>query len=255
MNRQQSIVDIRRALSRKEAVIGSWMQICHPAIGEIMGSAGFSWVAVDLEHGAFSAPDIQQIFCSLELNNTLPLARLSHLCEAEIKTVLDAGAGGIIVPMVKTAKDVELAKVSSRYPPAGIRGVGFSRANLFGGRFNDYQLEAQAPLLIAMIEHIDAVNNLEEILNVQGLDAIFIGPYDLSASMGLIGEFEHLEFKNTLQKIQSTAQAFNIPTGLHVVSADVEELNLRINEGFQFLAYSIDAVMLRESASSPFGTK
>ena len=107
---------------------------------------------------------------------------------------LGVTAGGIIVPMIESAKQLESIRDFCRWPPAGNRGVGYSRANLFGKYFDEYRKEAQCPLLVSQIENISAVNNLDEILKVDGLDAIMIGPYDLSASMGITGEFDNENF-------------------------------------------------------------
>ena len=135
-----------------------------------------------------------------------------------------------------------------QWPPNGLRGVGFSRANLFGKHFDDYLQEAQAPLLVAMIEHSHAVENLDEILAVKGLDAVFIGPYDLSASLGVTGIFDDPKFLEAMETIRSRCSGHRIPCGIHVVVPDRKELQSRISEGYLFLAFSIDAVFLRISA-------
>jgi 2-dehydro-3-deoxyglucarate aldolase len=128
--------------------------------------------------------------------------------------------------------------------------VGFSRANLFGHHFETYQQEAQAPLLVAMIEHQRAVKNLDEILAVEGLDAILIGPYDLSASMGLTAQFEHSDFQEAMGQILEKATLSKVPAGVHVVQPSESQLEQRITEGYRFLAYSIDAVMLRHATAT-----
>jgi 2-dehydro-3-deoxyglucarate aldolase len=139
------------------------------------------------------------------------------------------------------------------WPPAGSRGVGFSRANLFGKHFEAYREEAQAPLLVAMIEHIRAVENLDAILQVTGLDAVLIGPYDLSASMGMTAQFGERTFGEALQRIRTLSQQHGVPCGIHVVQPDPVALEKRLEEGYRFIAYSIDAVFLYSSASRPVG--
>jgi len=190
MNRPEKINQIRQKLQNNQESIGSWMQIPHASVAEIMGQAGYDWVAVDLEHGAISVHQLPDLFRALGLCGTLPLARLAQGDAKDCKQALDAGAGGVIVPMISSAEQLLQVRNACCCPPAGTRGVAFSRANLFGKHFNDYITEAQSPLLVAMIEQISAVNDLEKILQVQGLDAILIGPYDLSASMGLTAKFE-----------------------------------------------------------------
>ena len=249
MNRYTAISQIRHQLQSGGVSLGSWMQIPHPSIAEIMGQSGYDWVAVDMEHGAISHHQLPDLFRALELGHTLPLARLAEGTVTACKQALDAGAGGVIVPMVESASQLVAVRDACRWPPAGTRGVGFSRANLFGHHFETYQQEAQAPLLVAMIEHQRAVNNLDEILAVEGLDAILIGPYDLSASMGLTAQFEHPDFQEAMGQILEKATLSKVPAGVHVVQPSQSELEQRLTEGYRFLAYSIDAVMLRHATA------
>lgn len=251
MNRHTSIQGIRAKLRTGGHSIGSWMQIPHPSVAEIMGQAGYDWVAVDMEHGAVAVHQLPDLFRALELGNTLPLARIAHGQPKDCKQALDAGAGGIIVPMIENAEQLIAVRDACRWPPAGSRGVGFSRANLFGKHFEAYREEAQAPLLVAMIEHHRAVAELEVILAVDGLDAILIGPYDLSASMGLTAQFDHPDFCATMEKIRTLAAAKSIPAGVHVVAPSPEQLWQRQGEGYRFIAYSIDAAMLNSVVSLP----
>lgn len=253
MTRKENISAIRERLRSGEASIGSWMQIPHPSIAEILGRSAYDWVAVDMEHGTISTHQLPDIFRALELGGTLPLVRLAHGEPKDCKQALDAGAGGVIVPMVESAQQLDRVRDACRWPPAGTRGVGFSRANLFGADFEAYAQEAQAPLLVAMIEHVRAVEKLEEILAVDGLDAILIGPYDLSASMGLTGKFDEPEFVSIMARIREVCRASRIPCGIHVVQPDPAQLAQKIAEGFLFLAYSIDAVFLRGAAIKPEG--
>jgi 2-dehydro-3-deoxyglucarate aldolase len=251
MNRKEAIQDIRDRLRSGGVSIGSWMQIAHPSVAEIMGQAGYDWVAVDMEHGSISHHQLPDLFRALELGNTLPLVRLAEGSTKECKQALDAGAGGVIVPMMESASQLLAVRDACRWPPAGTRGVGFSRANLFGKHFTSYQEEAQAPLLVAMIEHITAVDELEEMLKVDGLDAILIGPYDLSASMNLTGQFEKSEFRFAMAKILEKANAAHIAAGVHVVNSDSSELHARMNEGFRFLPYAIDSIFLVKGTGNP----
>lgn len=249
MNRIEKIRDIRDALTAGRPSIGSWMQISHPSVAEIMGQAGYDWVAVDMEHGAVSVHQLPDLFRALELGGTLPLARLAEGTVTSCKQALDAGAGGVIVPMIESAAQLNSVRNACRWPPAGTRGVGFSRANLFGTHFDAYIEEAQSPLLVGMIEHIRAVENLDEILQVEGLDAIMVGPYDLSASMGLTGRFEDGAYCVAMQRIHELCHKYRIPCGVHVVMPEPKTLRERMDEGYQFLAYSIDSVMLSEFCS------
>lgn len=251
MNRLQVIEEIRHKLSSGICSIGSWMQIPNSSVAEIMGQSGYDWVAVDLEHGSISVNQLPDIFRALELGNTLPLVRLAEAQAKDCKQALDAGAGGVIVPMVEDSNQLEFIRDYCRWPPSGKRGVGFSRANLFGKFFEEYIEEAQKPLLIAIIESIKAVDNLESILQVKGLDAVLIGPYDLSASMNLTAKFENKEFLHIIEKIHSLSNQYSIACGIHVVDPEHNNLKKRIVEGYQFIAYSVDSVFLSKGSENP----
>ena len=227
------------------------MQISHASVAEIMGQAGYDWVAVDMEHGAVSVHQLPDLFRALELGGTLPLVRIAHGHPKDCKLALDAGAGGVIVPMVETASQLIAVRDACRWPPAGTRGVGFSRANLFGKHFKAYREEAQAPLLVVMIENSRAVECLEKILAVDRLDAILIGPYDLSASIGRTGQFDDPGFIASMDRIRTLCHQAKTPCGVHVVMPDADEFKQRINEGYRFIVYSIDSVFLNTASPSP----
>ena len=185
---------IRKKLKNGEPSIGTWMQIGSSAVAEIIGDSGYDWVSVDLEHGSIDTSNLPNLFRAIKLGGALPLARVSESTPGYCKKALDAGAGGVILPMIEN--EIHLKKIisSCQWPPKGNRGVGFSRANLYGKYFDRYIEESQIPIVIAQIENTNGVNNLDKILQVNGLDAIMVGPYDLSASMGLTSKFENQKF-------------------------------------------------------------
>jgi 2-dehydro-3-deoxyglucarate aldolase len=250
-HRLAKVLSIREKLNIGKTTIGSWMQLPSTSVAEIMGDAGYDWVAVDLEHGSMSTSQLPDLFRALELGGTLPLVRLAHGNLKEAKDALDAGAGGVIIPMVESPEQLKNVIDHSCWPPTGIRGVGFSRANLYGKYFDDYKKEAQQPLIIAQVEHIKAVNDIDSILQVPGLDAIIIGPYDLSASMGLTAQFEHTDFIAAHNKILTSCKNRGKAAGVHIVDPIPAELEKRIREGYQFIAYSIDSVFLSRSVNNP----
>ena len=252
MSRFNHIKKIRQNLNDNKPSIGTWIQIPNTSIAEILGHSGYDWVVVDIEHGSIGVHQLPDLFRSVELGGSLPLVRIAEGRTKDCKQALDAGAGGVIVPMIKNATQLKTAGDQCRWPPAGKRGVGFSRANLFGKYFDDYVEEAQSPLLVAQIEHIRAVENLEEILQVEGLDAIMVGPYDLSASLKLTAQFGHEDFQNAMNQIISLCNKYKVPCGDHVVEPDLEKLKMRINEGYRFIAYGTDAVFLYTSSINPF---
>jgi 2-dehydro-3-deoxyglucarate aldolase len=255
VNKYESLQHLRRKLNRGEPSVGSWMQLPSSDIAELMGIGGFDWVAVDLEHGHFSPHHLPEIFRSLELNNTLPFARLKDGSPASCKQALDAGAAGVIVPMVENAAQLRQVIAASNWPPAGTRGVGFSRANLFGSSFSKYQVEAQSSFVVAMIETQKALDHLHSIVSVEGLDALLLGPYDLSASIGITAEFNHPEFIEALAMTMKLAKSAHKPIGIHIVDPVPSELQQRIDEGYTFLPYSIDSVFFRNSSINPLNSK
>lgn len=250
MDRQFKISEIRNKLAAGTVSIGSWMQIPDPNVAELMGSYNFDWICVDLEHGSFSRQHLPDIFRAIELRGSLPIVRLADHSFEGCKSALDAGSGGVIVPMITSEQQLEAIRDACCWPPTGSRGVGFSRANLFGKNFSSYLEEAQNPIVVAMIEHIDAIDNLSKISKVVGLDAILIGPYDLSASLGVTGDFESEAFKSALLKICSIARQHKVPLGYHVVNPSKPELEEKVQQGYQFLAFSIDAVFLQSALNS-----
>jgi 2-dehydro-3-deoxyglucarate aldolase len=248
MNRLKSIQAIRKKLSTNKVTVGSWMQIPDSSLAEIIGQMGFDWVAVDLEHGSIDLAKLPDIFRALELGNTLPIVRLAHGDEKDCKHALDAGASGVIIPMVNNSEKLKNVIDYCKWPPSGKRGIAFSRANLFGYNFESYKREAQKPLIIAMIEDLTAVQNLNSILSVKGLDAILIGPYDLSASIGDIANFSSPVYVKTKSKILKLSKKYNIPAGIHIVEPTKLKVSSARKEGYQFIACSMDSVMIRHSA-------
>lgn len=249
MDKPAQLSLIRQKLKSGSISVGSWMQLPSSSAAEIMGAAGYDWVAVDMEHGSISVQQLPDIFRALELGGTLPLARIAEGTAKDCKQALDAGAAGIIVPMIHSAEQLLKVRDYCAWPPAGKRGVGFSRTNLFGKRFEAYRHEAQTPMLVAMIEDARAISDLDSILKVAGLDAVLVGPYDLSASLNMTADFERTEFKSAIAEIVNKCANYRIPCGIHVVDPNPGVLRQRIAEGYRFLAYAIDTVFLNHAAA------
>jgi 2-dehydro-3-deoxyglucarate aldolase len=225
--------------------VGSWITISHPAIAEIMAKSGFDWLAVDLEHSVITIREAEELIRIINLCNVTPLVRLTSNDPNQIKRVMDAGAHGIIVPMVNTPEDAKNAVNAVKYPPLGKRGVGLARAQGYGAKFNEYlEWQKHKPVIIVQIEHIDAVNNLEKIFSVEGIDAFIIGPYDLSGSLGVPGQFEHPDFLAAMEQVKSVASNMNMTGGIHIIEPDTKKLEACIKEGYRFIAYSLDIRML-----------
>lgn len=257
------VIQIRKMMKEGSATVGTWQQIPSADVAELLAKAGYDWVAVDMEHGSFGADNLPNIFRGIECGGAAPFARLPEASKTWIKTALEAGAMGLIFPMIESREQLDAAIDLSTYPgqdfwrepgsaaPA-YRGVGFCRANSFGRAFDAYR-EKIAPqiFLVAQIEHIRAVENLDAILENRRLDAIMVGPYDLSGSMGLTAQFDNPRFVAIMDKIANACKKFGVPMGLHIVQPDPDALRREIAAGSRFIAYGIDSVFLWKAAERP----
>ncbi len=241
---ERSLEELRSRLRDGHSLIGGWLQIPSPISARIIAENEVDWVVVDREHGSIGVSDAVVLNQSIMCAGKLPLCRLACPEIHELKLALEAGSYGIVIPNVKSADELQELIRGCQYPPFGERGVGYSAGNRFGRDLGQMLTKGFRPLVVAMIENREAVQDLDQILKVPGLDAIFVGPYDLSASLGVSGQFEASEFEDVLKIIVTKARAVGIPSGIHVVSPSIDELRLRISEGFQFIAYSVDSVLL-----------
>ena len=225
--------------------IGSWVTLGHPAVAEIMASAGFDWLAVDLEHSTITIREAEELIRIIELKGIAPLVRLSSNNAEQIKRVMDSGAHGVIVPMVNSPEEAKLAVSAVKYPPEGNRSIGLARAQGYGARFDEYfNWQKHHSLVVVQIEHIDAVSNLESILSVEGVDAYIVGPYDLSGSLGIPGNFSAPEFLEAMNQIRDVSRRLQVPGGVHIVEPDPLQLRQCIEEGNRFIAYGVDIRIL-----------
>ena len=230
------------------ATVGSWLSLGNPLAAEIMAHQGFDWLTVDLEHNAIDLSHAQACFQAIATTDTVPMARVPWNDPQIIKRVLDIGAYGIVVPNIKSAEEARQAVGASRYPPVGFRGMGTLRGRLYGGAdYTDHANEEIAVIL--MIEHIDAINCCGDILDVPGIDAIFIGPNDLAASMGLpLGlDNPHPDHVAAVATVLREGKQRGIPMGIHCGTP--EAVVQRIEEGFLWIALSSDAGFLSSAAA------
>jgi 2-dehydro-3-deoxyglucarate aldolase len=172
---------LKKKLRKNVVTVGSWITIGHAAIAEIMAKIGFDWLVIDMEHSAITLHEAQQLIQVIDLCGVTPLVRVGENNPYLIKRVMDAGSYGVMVPMVNTKEDAIKAVNAVKYPPVGTRGVGLARAQGYGMDFERYNNRLNRDsVVIVQIEHIKAVENLDDILSVDGVDAFFVGPYDLS---------------------------------------------------------------------------
>jgi 2-dehydro-3-deoxyglucarate aldolase len=242
---------VKQNLESNKASFGTWIQIGHPACAEILASCGFDWICVDMEHGAIDLESMTNIFRTVEKFDCIPMVRVPKNDYIWIHRALDAGARGIIIPMVSTVEEAKMAVQECKYPPDGTRGFGYSRANLHSKNFDEHIGSANDDIVVVLqIEHIDAIDNLEEILDVEGVDATFIGPMDLSGSMGITGQLDHLSFRAVLNKYLAVSSKKGIPAGTHDVRPSAESVKDKIEDGYSFIALGVDSSMLLDMGQS-----
>ena len=238
---------IKNKLRKSKVSLGSWITMSDPIVSEIMALSGFDWLAIDIEHSALSLQEVQNHVRTIELSGVTSLVRVGENDANLIKRVMDTGTSGVIVPMVNSRQEAENVVRAVRYPPQGIRGVGLARAQSYGLDFKSYRNQLMKDsIIVIQIEHIRAVDNIEEILQVEGIDAFIVGPYDLSASLGVPGEFDHPQVRKACRTIMEVAKRFKKTAGFHVIPPDAQVLTRKIKEGYKFLGFSLDALYLRK---------
>ena len=242
---------IKQKLQSGKPSVGTWMSMAHPSIAEILAMAGYDWVVVETEHTAIDVSEVLRLIIAIEQRGCIPLVRLAGIDPIQAKAVLDSGAAGIIVPMVNTKAEAALAVSMAKYPPMGTRGVGLARAQGYGVDFDAYVKNANRDtLVIVQIEHIDAVNNIDEILSVPGIDGTFIGPYDLSMSLGIPGQLTHPKLVEAKEKVLKAVLKKGLAAGIHFVqpSTAVSDCEAAVKTGYTFIAVGTDILFLGDSA-------
>lgn len=240
---------LKEQLSNRENTLGSWVTIGHQAIIDILAEAGFDWLCIDIEHTAIDLDELQVLIGFIQSHGMAALVRVSKNEEVIIKRVLDAGADGIVVPMICSQADALAAVTFAKYPPGGKRGVGLNRAQRYGFGFDEYKNWVDQHLvIIAQIEHIDGVNSLEDIIQTKGIDGIIIGPYDLSGSLGIPGKFNEPVVQEALKKVEQVCLAHKKSMGYHVIEPDSSLILEKQNAGYNFIAFSTDFLFLGRKA-------
>ena len=233
---------------------GTWLTIYSEAIAEILCNSGYEWITVDLEHTPISLSQAEKLIRVIDLCGVKPFVRVSSNNEAEIKKVLDFGAKGIIIPMVNNVEDVKKAIASCFYPPEGKRGMGLYRAQGYGDEEKKMRYISSTSHNIELyvnIESKEAVENIDEIF-ASDISGYFLGPYDLSASIGSPGKFETIEFIDLEKKIIRSAEKYNISKGVHVVEPNIKDFHQKASDGYDLIAFSVDFRMLETVARKPF---
>jgi len=231
---------------KNKPAIGTLITLDSPEITEILSNSGFDWLFLDMEHGVISTAAVQRLLQSKE-KSCPAFVRIPDNNSTWIKKALDTGCEGIIVPQIKNVADVRVAVKAAKYPPVGERSVGIARAQGYGMSFKEYVASANSKVgLILQIEHIDAVKNLDEILKEPGFDGIFIGPYDLSGSMNLLGEVSNNKVQDAIDEVKAKCKAKDVPFGIFVPMAEM--VKKEIEDGCSFIAIGMDTMFLWNAA-------
>jgi 4-hydroxy-2-oxoheptanedioate aldolase len=241
---------VRAKLKNGQPSVGTWLTLPDPVAAQLMAHTGFEWLTIELEHTPTSFETAAQMFAIVSASGRVPLARVPWNTGENIKRVLDTGAWGVVVPMVNTRDEAQAAVNAARYRPIGQRSIGGQlHATNFDTDAPSYYARANEEILVVvMAEHIEGVTHIDEILSVPGIDAVFVGPNDLHASMGLPPSFDsdHTPFNAALKKVQAAAKAHGVASGIHV--ADAAQAQRRISEGWQFIAVASEAGLMLAKA-------
>ena len=242
------MINIKNKLISNKLSIGTWITLPSNPIAEILCNSVFDWITVDLEHSSLTVSQAEDLIRVIHLCGKAPLVRLTDNNSNQIKRVMDSGAQGIIVPMVNSEQEAKKAVSSTRYYPLGSRGVGLARAQKYGRDFNEYlNWQKTEPIVIVQIENKCALENLDKIFQVKGVDGYIIGPYDLSASLGCPGDFKNINFVKAINKIKKIGIKCKCTSGIHIVEPDLKLLKKAITDKFKFIAFSVDIRILDNS--------
>lgn len=232
-----------------EATIGVWLSLANVHIAETLANLGFDWVCMDLQHGLLDYKDLTSMLPAVSATPATPLVRAPWNEPYEIMKALDAGAYGVIVPMVNSRAEAERAVAACRYPPVGNRSFGPVRAALYGGREAYAKSANQEIACIAMIETEEGLENLDEIAATPGLDGIYIGPSDLALAIGLApqGDNEHPAHAKAVERIQAACRKRGVAVGIQAFSLAFAQRYLQ--RGFHFVTLGSDLGFLSATAS------
>lgn len=230
--------------------MGVWVGTGHPDIAEVLGSMGFDWAVFDMEHAPLSFETVQMLMQGLNGSETLPLVRVAWNDIVLIKRALDIGAYGVVIPWINDEREARAAVKCCLYPKSGgLRGCGPRRCSRYGLDVEYVDRADQEVLIIAQIETEEAVRNIEGILSVDGIDVCFVGPSDLSMSLGIYSRLDHPKFKDAIERILEAAKASGVAPGFYTDQSNIKE---RIMQGFRFVTLGSDTSFLIQGCRDAF---
>lgn len=239
----------KAALARGELQIGLWSSLCSPIVAEIIGHSGFDWILVDTEHSPNEPPAVLAQLQALQAGTATPIVRPAWNDPVLLKRLLDIGTQAVLVPFVQNAEEAARAVAACRYPPAGIRGITVSGRGSRYGRVPDYLKRADAEIcVLVQVETGEALAQLEAIASVDGVDGVFIGPADLSASLGHIGNPGHPEVQAAIKDAVDRLTALGKPAG--ILTPSEADARRYIEWGYRFVAVGSDLGLLTKNADA-----
>ena len=236
--------ELKAKLKKGEVALGTTITIGHPDISETLGKLGYDWILIDTEHAPLEVGMIQLLLQAMSASRSVPIVRVAWNDLVLVKRALDIGAYGVIIPWVNSREEAARAVQAVRYPPAGLRGYGPRRASLIDDEY--FETADREVFLGIQIETQKAVDNLDEIFAVPGIDAILVGPADLSLSLGILKRYDHPKFVSTMQRIADAAKKHGVVAGMLAV----DDVSKRAAQGFQLLNISADIAFLRDGAAT-----
>jgi 2-keto-3-deoxy-L-rhamnonate aldolase RhmA len=239
---------LKARLKRGETIVGTLVTLPSPEIAEIMALVGFDYLWIETEHAPTDFVQAQMMIQAV--GNRCPcLVRIVENRESWIKKALDTGCSGVVVPLVMSAAEAKRAVDCCLYPPAGRRSVGIARAHDYGMSFHNYVQRANEEIAtVIQVEHREAVENIESIVAVPGIDAVVIGPYDLSASFGMPGEITHSQVQQAIGEVKRWCDKTGIPAG--IFTSDSSAAKQYIEDGFRLIALGLDSIYLWKAAKA-----
>ncbi len=240
---------LKNKIKNKEFFFGSSVNISDPIVMEILCAVGFEFMWIEMEHSALDKNIVNTLIMAANGPGTPVFVRVPDNNPATVKPILEMGVAGIIFPLIKTVEDAELAVKSCKYPPLGIRGFGPRRSSRYGllEKFEYIKNADSSIWVMLMIEHIDAVNNLDEILKIPGIGSLVIGPHDLSGSIGILGHVEDEKVMDLVKIVIKKAKTANIPVGVSI-PYNIDDVKKWIIRGVDFIELSGDLNFLTSSA-------
>ena len=240
---------LKRALKDGKVCLGATITMSNPVVAEIMSHLDYDWLWIEAEHTPMSDESILAMLQCANGTDVSMIVRVPWNDKTIIKRILDTGPDGIIIPLVRTKEDAEEAVKAMKYPPLGERGAGLARAQCYGLHMGEYMASANEEVMtILMIEHIEAVNNIEAILDVKGIDSVMIGALDLSGSMGILGQMGEPQLEEAIQKVLAACKKKGVSCG--IIAFDPNQAKERIKQGFTNIVIGMDVIYLGTGAKN-----